>query len=323
MIEIVYIYNVFLIMLYTLTFGFVLTYALNSEEEKKYLFFVVSLYLVFFIFDNLILSMTEIFKDFGNSYNQHFLGVPFVKTVIYLVNNMCQFWIVAKLRKETPSVIHYCFICITFIWMVFPILNNSPLRVFMYYLPNQLLLIYTGIYAKRNLTSLNISNRNKRYLKTISHVGVIFGFLIIVEDLFVIFNIDSYDLLNLRIQNRNICEDMFTITVCFLIMKYILSDWKIISNVEEQLNSLDMSKNINNNSTLDLFYEKLHLTEREQEIFSLLLEHKSNQEIADQLYLSVGTVKTHVHNIFMKLEITKRNQLFEVYSSFENQHPEL
>ena len=91
----------------------------------------------------------------------------------------------------------------------------------------------------------------------------------------------------------------------------------------EQLNSPDMSKNINNNSTLDLFYEKLHLTEREQEIFSLLLEHKSNQEIADQLYLSVGTVKTHVHNIFMKLEITKRNQLFEVYSSFENQHPEL
>ena len=110
MIEIVYIYNVFLIMLYTLTFGFVLTYALNSEEEKKYLFFAVSLYLVFFIFDNLILSMTEIFKDFGNSYNQHFLGVPFVKTVIYLVNNMCQFWIVAKLRKETPSIIHYSFI---------------------------------------------------------------------------------------------------------------------------------------------------------------------------------------------------------------------
>ena len=67
MIEIVYIYNVFLIILYTLTLGIVLTYSLNSEKDKKYLFFVVGLYLVFFIFDNLILSMTEIIKDFGNT----------------------------------------------------------------------------------------------------------------------------------------------------------------------------------------------------------------------------------------------------------------
>ena len=107
MIEIVYIYNVFLIILYTLTLGIVLTYSLNSEKNKKYLFFVVGLYLVFFIFDNLILSMTEIIKDFGNTYNQHFLGVPFVKTVIYLVNNICQFWIVARLRKETPLLLYF------------------------------------------------------------------------------------------------------------------------------------------------------------------------------------------------------------------------
>ena len=167
-------------------FWFCIDICFKFRRGKKYLFLQLAYIWFFFIFDNLILSMTEIFKDFGNSYNQHFLGVPFVKTVIYLVNNMCQFWIVAKLRKETPSIIHYSFICITFIWMVFPILNNSPLRVFMYYLPNQLLLIYTGIYAKRNLISLNVSNRNKRYLKTISHIGVIFGFLIIVEDLFVI-----------------------------------------------------------------------------------------------------------------------------------------
>lgn len=118
------------------------------------------------------------------------------------------------------------------------------------------------------------------------------------------------------------CEDMFTIAVCYLIIKYILSDWKAISNVEEQLSSFDKSQKIDNPSTLDLFSEKLHLTEREKEILPLLLEHKNNQEIADQLFLSVGTVKTHVHNIFIKLEITKRNQLFEVYNSFENEHPD-
>ncbi|MCB4987754.1 LuxR C-terminal-related transcriptional regulator, partial [Streptococcus mutans] len=40
-----------------------------------------------------------------------------------------------------------------------------------------------------------------------------------------------------------------------------------------------------------------------QDICQLLLEHKQNQEIAKELYLSVGTVKTHIHNIYIKMAI--------------------
>jgi LuxR family maltose regulon positive regulatory protein len=50
------------------------------------------------------------------------------------------------------------------------------------------------------------------------------------------------------------------------------------------------------------------LTGREREILQLVCEGLSNQEIARQLVLSVGTVKTHIHNIFGKLGVSNRPQ---------------
>ena len=50
----------------------------------------------------------------------------------------------------------------------------------------------------------------------------------------------------------------------------------------------------------------LSLTSREREILVLLGENKSNQEMADELYLSVSTVKTHLRSIFRKLGLRSR-----------------
>ncbi|MBN2075498.1 MAG: hypothetical protein JW762_08105 [Dehalococcoidales bacterium] len=50
------------------------------------------------------------------------------------------------------------------------------------------------------------------------------------------------------------------------------------------------------------------LSERELEIVKLLADDVSNQFIADQLCVSLGTVKTHVHHIIQKLEVIDRRQ---------------
>ena len=56
--------------------------------------------------------------------------------------------------------------------------------------------------------------------------------------------------------------------------------------------------------------KELHedLTKREQEVLLLISEGKSNQEIADQLFITLKTVKTHVSNILAKLEVEDRTQ---------------
>lgn len=48
------------------------------------------------------------------------------------------------------------------------------------------------------------------------------------------------------------------------------------------------------------------LTPRELEVLELISEGLSNQEIADQLFIEVGTVKNHVHNILKKLDVASR-----------------
>ncbi|MEZ4568947.1 MAG: response regulator transcription factor [Thermomicrobiales bacterium] len=50
------------------------------------------------------------------------------------------------------------------------------------------------------------------------------------------------------------------------------------------------------------------LTDRELEVLALLGAGITNQEIADRLFVSVGTVKRHTHNIYGKLSVSNRTQ---------------
>lgn len=50
------------------------------------------------------------------------------------------------------------------------------------------------------------------------------------------------------------------------------------------------------------------LTGREMEILLLMAEGKTNQEIADDLFIALKTVKTHVSNILSKLQVQDRTQ---------------
>ena len=50
------------------------------------------------------------------------------------------------------------------------------------------------------------------------------------------------------------------------------------------------------------------LTEREREILGLVARGLSNGQIARELFLSVGTVKTHVHHVVKKLGVSDRTQ---------------
>jgi DNA-binding NarL/FixJ family response regulator len=54
------------------------------------------------------------------------------------------------------------------------------------------------------------------------------------------------------------------------------------------------------------------LTRREREVALLVAQGLANKEIARQLGLGHGTVKLHVHNIFVKLGMRKRYALIDL-----------
>jgi len=54
--------------------------------------------------------------------------------------------------------------------------------------------------------------------------------------------------------------------------------------------------------------EKLGISRREYEVLELISGGLSNKEIADKLFVSTSTVKTHVSNILAKLDASRRTQ---------------
>lgn len=52
----------------------------------------------------------------------------------------------------------------------------------------------------------------------------------------------------------------------------------------------------------------LGLTTRERDVLALIAEGQSNKEIARSLNVSPNTVKTHVTNLYAKLDVAKRTQ---------------
>ncbi|NMA75604.1 MAG: helix-turn-helix transcriptional regulator, partial [Bacteroidales bacterium] len=51
------------------------------------------------------------------------------------------------------------------------------------------------------------------------------------------------------------------------------------------------------------------LTVREQEILEIVLDGKSNRQIATELFISENTVRTHIWNIYSKYDVRSRAEL--------------
>lgn len=56
---------------------------------------------------------------------------------------------------------------------------------------------------------------------------------------------------------------------------------------------------------------KLGISKREYEVLELMSQGCSNQEIADRLFVSTSTVKTHVSNVLAKLDARRRTQAIQ------------
>lgn len=58
--------------------------------------------------------------------------------------------------------------------------------------------------------------------------------------------------------------------------------------------------------------KRLNLSKRELEVLQLMAEGLSNQEIAEKLFVSLNTIKTHSAQIFEKMEVKRRTQAVEM-----------
>lgn len=98
----------------------------------------------------------------------------------------------------------------------------------------------------------------------------------------------------------------------------VLGVWVATQLVKPKVQTVVVEKEfiiINNQSdefTInDSELKKLNLSSREYEVLQLLAKGYSNADIAENIFLSISTVKTHVSNLFVKMDVKSRTQAIE------------
>lgn len=104
----------------------------------------------------------------------------------------------------------------------------------------------------------------------------------------------------------------FSIGIYFLIMYFtgtIPLIFLTIKNIKEKEALV-----INSNHKEQNLFDEFKITPREKEIILEICKGKTNQQIADSLFITLQTVKDHTHNIYQKTGVKNRVQLSQKFT---------
>lgn len=103
--------------------------------------------------------------------------------------------------------------------------------------------------------------------------------------------------------------------VCMLIGFIVFAIMVFLVQVLHDSNSCNTSLSILD-SLISSISESYELTVRERDVVKLLLQGRSYASIAQKLFISTSTVKTHVNHIFTKMDVGSRDELIDMLNPF-------
>lgn len=94
-----------------------------------------------------------------------------------------------------------------------------------------------------------------------------------------------------------------------------LGIWLALKLAKPKVERVEVIKEIRVSAENFVFNEKesdrLGLSKREIEVLEFMAQGLSNQEIADKMFVSLNTIKTHTSNLFSKLDVKRRTAAVE------------
>jgi DNA-binding CsgD family transcriptional regulator len=94
-----------------------------------------------------------------------------------------------------------------------------------------------------------------------------------------------------------------------------LGIWLAIKLIKPKVKTVVIEKQVFANADFVLNkaeFNRLRLSPRELEVLQLIADGLSNQQIAERLFVSLNTIKTHTSNLFLKMEVERRTQAIEM-----------
>ena len=296
-------YNVIVTVSFSLcSLGFYLLYRKSKNRRDLW----ISLLFLTFTIDNLVLYMREFINSFSSFYQVSEASIPFYGMAINLAILFCYrmslgYSLGFPLKKNRRSI-----------WVVFFLLVLTLTAI-----PNQVLHIclkmslhifsviffsvglYKLFHLKTNFSSI-IFKALVFFLITTILLQIISAF----ETLYSVYKMGQY--VNYRKYSVEFLSLMF-IVYAFTFLVYFQKSQK------EQ--SIKIQYNFDT-ELIERFCNANGLTKRESEVLALLLKGYSNAEISKSIFISEGTVKVHSHNIYQKLDIRQRAQIYESLSRY-------
>lgn len=278
--NIVLIYNIILTILFSFSLASIYFHRQNDRIAFKY----ANGLLCLFILDNMMVYLSEFSSSFRDLYFGGHLIYIFLYTSYLLVVLLIRYYIKDKYqsdirRWEYVSLAGLIVLVVGLEWVSFSL---SELIVYLSFYATLLLMFYISKQAFDK----------KPYLRWV----LIFSCFLGIMESTAYFTTYDKDLVLGYWEYRNLAFD---------VIKIILS----ISFIK-RLSLQPVTKSLN--------LDDYNLTARQNEILLCLLEGDSNKEIAEKLFITEGTVKTHIYNIFRKTEVSNRSQLIsKIYKSKE------
>ncbi len=197
--------------------------------------------------------------------------------------------------------------------------SYGPGTQWLFYSLRQLFLLTCLGYAYRafRTTKDEVMRQRLARRKTMFVVLLALVGCILVEDTYVILIASVPDdhsaFVGLFLSSRNFSENVMMVYLAYVVCKPAIEMLRLRFNEPP---AMPGSGREAAGPLIDHIEERLPgyaaahgLSRREREILSLALEGRSNREIASELTLAEGTIKTHLHNIMRKCAVANRDEL--------------
>lgn len=236
-----------------------------------------------------------------------FLGIPFLILALYMFIRLCT----EMVKKNLPSsfnLAYFGFQFLLFLAYALLLVWASRFAENRYDLIKRIIMItysaLSGIISLLSLAFLFFHQRRFPDIKERKSIQI-FGlqYFIIILILILIANLS------------HLSPSLQVFFLFFLLASHLIPIF--FSNINIDKYYIEPVVVIDFNQSVQDFADKYGISGREKEIIELICKGKSNQDISDCLFISLQTVKDHIHRIYLKTEVKNRVQLANLIRTFQ------
>lgn len=281
----------------------------NTSFHKNYFYYLISFYAfaLYGIWGQIII--TQLLKQIETSVRSiefianflPILGVPFLFVTWIMLISMAYSLLEKQLPKPWKFVHIFLFVCmVSSAWFGYNFLHQHQIdyQGFQKYFGITLISVFEFSYYLVFVIIIQFSNHGNKLID--KHILIRFALLML---LFMMIRMALIPFSFMSSWYLAIALIIYFVSNFFPLMYLRMHTDRIFIPVRAEHPS---------NEKIEQIYRKYKITKREREIVQQICLGKTNQQIADELFISLQTVKDHTHRIYSKIGIRSRMQLVKM-----------